>query len=351
MSNPPFRAAPLARLALALLVGPLALHAQDTAPAEAMPGSTASFEQGRAYSAMFYAGRFDSLWAKFSPQMKAAMKNDVATLRAFQAQVIGQLGAEKEVVTEEIKPSGEYALYVRTIRMVKAPAQRFVMQWAVTKDGTIGGFLVQPAPELAASPYLSYETKTPLQLPFEGDWSVVWGGRTLDRNYHAVNAEQRFALDLLVKQGGATHGGDGKALTDYYCFGKPIFAPGAGTIAKIVDGNPDNAIGTTDPRNAAGNHVVIDHGNGEYSILAHLKYASVQVKMGDVVKQGDPIGACGNSGNTSEPHLHYQLQDKAAMFADAKGLPAQFLDYVADGKPVPRGEPVRGQTIGRAKKP
>jgi len=310
--------------------------------------SAASLTSGRHYTALFLAGKIDSLWARFAPPMKAAMKNDVATLRAFHAQVVGQLGAEKELVSEDMRPAGQYDLYIRTVRMQKVPGERFVVRWAVAKDGSIGGFEIRAAPDAAPSPHMAYQTKTALQLPFDGDWYVVWGGRTVDQNHHAVDAEQRFALDMLVKREGASFKGEGKELGDYYCFDQPILAPGAGTIVKTVDGMPDNPIGTTDARNPAGNHVVIDHGNGEFSILGHLKYASLVVEMGDTVKAGDRIASCGNSGNTSEPHLHYQLQDQAAMFAGAKGLPAQFAGYTADGKPVTRGEPLRGQTIRRA---
>ena len=346
----------VSRLALVALLAPAALHAQQTtAAASAAPGAQvaptiASLEPGRVYTGQFLAGETDSLWARFTPQMKAAMKGNVATLKAFRSQVVAQLGTEKELLTEDVLPApGDYSLYVRTVRMDKLPTQRFVIQWATTKDGTIGGFEVKPAPEAVASAFTDYVTKTPLQLPFEGEWYVGWGGKTIAQNYHAANAEQRFAYDFVIRRDGATHSGEGKALTDYYCFGQPIYAPGAGTIGKIVDGNPDNPPGVADPRNAAGNHVIIDHGNGEYSVIAHLQYASLKVKVGDVVKQGDLIAACGNSGNSSEPHLHYHLQNALAMFADStKGYPALFEDYLADGKPVGKGMPIRGQTIARA---
>jgi murein DD-endopeptidase MepM/ murein hydrolase activator NlpD len=90
--------------------------------------------------------------------------------------------------------------------------------------------------------------------------------------------------------------------------------------------------------------VILDHGNGEYSLLAHLRHGSVAVAAGARISAGDKVGECGNSGNTTEPHLHYHLQD-TPVFGRAEGLPAQFTGYVADGRPVARGEPVRGQTI------
>ena len=98
-----------------------------------------------------------------------------------------------------------------------------------------------------------------------------------------------------------------------------------------------------DRANPVGNHVVIDHG-GEFSFLAHLRQGSVSVKAGDRVSAGQPLGRCGNSGNTTMPHLHYHLQT-TAVFAQGAGLPAQFNDYRADGQRVARGEPQRGEHL------
>ena len=96
-----------------------------------------------------------------------------------------------------------------------------------------------------------------------------------------------------------------------------------------------------------GNHVVLDLGNEEYLFIAHLQTGSVKVKPGDHVKAGDAMGLCGNSGNSSEPHLHIHLQT-TPRFGDGKGLPLQFQHYEADKKPVDRGEPTRGQAISDA---
>ena len=167
-------------------------------------------------------------------------------------------------------------------------------------------------------------------------------------NYHAASPDQRFAYDFVVSENGSSHQGDGLQLEDYYCFGRPVYAPGAGTVVEAVSDLPDNPIGTTDTEYALGNHV-IDHGNGEFSFLAHLKRGRVSVGPGDVVDTGTPVGACGNSGNTSEPHLHLHMQTGAVLHggADGEGLPAQFLNYRADGRRVARGEPTRGQTVAR----
>ena len=94
----------------------------------------------------------------------------------------------------------------------------------------------------------------------------------------------------------------------------------------------------------SGNRVLIAHGNQEYSLLSHLKQNSIKVKQGAKVKQGDVVGECGNSGVSDAPHLEYRLQNSRGMPLP-QTMPAQFVDYVADGTPVPVGEPVRGQTV------
>jgi murein DD-endopeptidase MepM/ murein hydrolase activator NlpD len=147
-----------------------------------------------------------------------------------------------------------------------------------------------------------------------------------------------------VVRGEASHGGDGTRNEDYYCFGRPILAPAAGRVVEVVTDVEDNVPGKMNPVQITGNRVVIDHGNGEFSVLAHLRQGSVRVAKGASVTRGQQLGDCGNSGNSSEPHLHYQLQ-ATAEFGSAPGLPAQFVDYVANGKPVAWGEPVQGERI------
>jgi murein DD-endopeptidase MepM/ murein hydrolase activator NlpD len=115
-------------------------------------------------------------------------------------------------------------------------------------------------------------------------------------------------------------------------------------VTEVVDTVPDNIPGEMNEDAPAGNHVVVDHGNGEHSVLAHLRLGSVTVEEGDRVETGQRLGACGNSGRSSEPHLPYHLQT-GSVFGEGIGLPAPFDDYVADGEPVERGEPIRDQVI------
>jgi len=115
-------------------------------------------------------------------------------------------------------------------------------------------------------------------------------------------------------------------------------------VASLVSDLPDQEIGRSDLRNPAGNHVVLDLGNDEYAFLAHMQQDSIEVAAGDQVAAGQMIGRCGNSGNTTEPHLHFHMQTTPNL-ADGEGLPAFFEDYRADGNTVMRGQPLRGETV------
>jgi hypothetical protein len=194
---------------------------------------------------------------------------------------------------------------------------------------------------------MDYATKTALAPPFYGRWLVVWGGRTLEQNYHAVARDQRFAYDLVAVHDSLDHSGDGRVNSDYFAFGMPIVAPAAGKVVEAVDGVYDNPPHQGNPKQPAGNHVILDLGNGEYALLAHFKKGSVRVHADQTVAAGDTLALCGNSGNSSQPHLHFHLQNGPALFG-ADGLPAPFTGYASNGTPVEKGEPVKGEVIERA---
>jgi hypothetical protein len=157
-----------------------------------------------------------------------------------------------------------------------------------------------------------------LTSPFEKPWKVVAGGPDPRRNHHQVVSDQRYAYDFLPIEGKA-----------WDC---TILAPCGGTIATVVDCFDDAAPSQAhrDLKNPAGNYISIDSGDG-YVILAHLHRGSIVVAPGDSVRAGDEIGRCGNSGNTSQSHLHLHAQDMPTIAVNrASGIPVKFL---VDGAP------------------
>jgi len=309
-----------------------------------------TLERGRALTGWLHSGELSQLWKEIDPSLQTAL-GGAEGLASFRRRIDAQLGAELRVIREDVTRDGAFAVYTRTSAFdrTREPVETV---WTLDAAGTAQGLSVRPkaaSPAIEApSRHLDRETRTELHLPFEGEWTVVWGGRTVPQNHHAVTVDQRFALDLVVTIDGASHRSKGEANADYHCWGRPILAPGPGLVVVASDGLRDNTPGEMDRRQPPGNHVVIDHMNGEYSFLAHLRKGSVGTRAGREVDTGDPIGECGNSGSSSEPHLHYHLQD-TPEFGAGEGLPAHFRDFVADGAPVALGEPTRGQHIQPAR--
>ncbi|AJS61535.1 metalloendopeptidase [Paenibacillus sp. IHBB 10380] len=180
---------------------------------------------------------------------------------------------------------------------------------------------IQKFPETDAQ-----RTKTTFELPFHGDWFTYWGGTNALVNYHYDHETQRYAYDIVMKNKGLSYKGDATKNESYYAFGQPIVAAATGKVVQVVNDIEDNVpVGTANEEHPAGNHVIIDHGNGEFSYYAHLQKGSVSVKVGDEVSVGDDLGKCGNSGNSSEAHLHFQVSDGADLFT-SKSIRVQWKD-------------------------
>jgi murein DD-endopeptidase MepM/ murein hydrolase activator NlpD len=297
---------------------------------------------GRNATAQFQRGETAAIYARMTAPMRKVAGNAEGLAR-FRQKVLKEVGPERVVLSETVVAVGPYRAYRRLAQHALA-ASPVLTEWTFDDQLAIVGFVVKPESVPSPSRNLDYQTRARLRLPFDGAWYVFWGGRTVDQNQHAVVRDQRFAYDFLVVDAGRTHSGDGSKVEDFYCWNRPVRAPAAASVVTVVDGLPDNAPGRMDPAHAAGNHVTLDLGDGEFAILAHLRNGSVGVRPGQRIEAGAEIGRCGNSGNTSEPHLHFHLQDRAE-FGTGDGLPAFFNDYSADGKTVARGEPVRGQTV------
>jgi Peptidase family M23 len=198
----------------------------------------------------------------------------------------------------------------------------------------------------------TYEDKTPLILPLRGK-IFVWEGHDLYAHHQRVplsNSKVRslgidansnnFASDLIYLDAqGREYHDDPRKLDNWYSYGQPIYAPGAGIVLATVNDIPENWFedaGSTkighpklpagkDPKDI-GNFVLIDHRNGEYSLLVHMKPGSVIVKRGDHVELGQLVGRIGFSGDSIFPHLHYSLMDGPEVFK-AWGLPAYFSQF------------------------
>ncbi|ARO14463.1 peptidase M23 [Ketogulonicigenium robustum] len=297
---------------------------------------------GAQIAAAFVAGDTDQIWAAATPDMQQAF-GSAKDLAAWRTSLGTEFGTEEEVIDEQTAESGGFTVYSRVARWSDTPDPMEIVI-SLDEGQKIAGFVMRPQPVAANSAQMDYETQANLRLPFDGPWFVYWGGRDIADNYHAADPVQRFAMDFLVQQDGQSYAGDASILANYYCWGQPILAPANGTVVAAEGGWPDQPIGETDPVNPLGNHVVIDMGNGEFVFLAHLQQDSLTVSEGDTISARQQVGRCGNSGNSTEPHLHMHMQNDPT-FGQGEGLPAQFNRYTADGETGLQGEVRKGQTV------
>ena len=182
----------------------------------------------------------------------------------------------------------------------------------------------------------NYDCKVDYILPFEGKWTTFNGGVSQELSHSWAIVPQRYAYDFIIMNDeGKSLSGDNKSLQSYYCYGKNIIAPADGTVVKVSNKHRDSRVTGKkvycDTWDIRGNFIVIKHAEKEFSLIAHLIPGSVTVRVGDRVKQGEVIAKCGNSGNTSEPHIHFQLQTGKSFFTSA-GLPISFVNIHAEEK-------------------
>lgn len=187
-----------------------------------------------------------------------------------------------------------------------------------------------------------YQTKTALRLPLAAR-CLVYDGHDFYAHHRRFNYLHpavrpyvsgnfmRYAYDFCtVDDAGAMYHGDPADNASWLCFGAPVLAPAAGTVAGLLaDMLDDRRFNPADletvPMRLFGNHVIIDHGGGEWSMCGHLQAGSVTLALGDQVAVGDQIGRVGASGSANIPHLHYELRDGLGL--QAEGLPATFTAF------------------------
>lgn len=184
----------------------------------------------------------------------------------------------------------------------------------------------------------NYTCKNNYILPFKNEWLVGNGGVEKKYSHSWEVYTQRYAYDFIIlNKEGTSSSGDRKELSSYYCYGENIIASADGVVVDIKNSEKDSYVdgkrAYCDSSDIRGNYITIDHGKNEFSCSAHLIKDSITVKIGDTVKQGDVIAKAGNSGNSSEPHLHFQLQD-GKDFCLSYGLPITFSNIKVDKRVI-----------------
>ena len=180
--------------------------------------------------------------------------------------------------------------------------------------------------------------------PVRGEWAAFNGPSNSSGHRRLVLGldghvaiGQRFAIDFLqVDSAGSSHHGDPSKNENYYDYGTPLLAVADGIIVETKDSIPQNVPGVNSRAvpitmvTVGGNHVAIDIGHGRYALYAHVQPGSLRVKVGDHVKRGQVLALLGNSGNSTEPHVHFQIAD-GPTFLSSEGIPyAMDFDVVGN---------------------
>lgn len=287
------------------------------------------------FETQYNKSNYDSIFVMFSPEMQNALPLDKTTdfLTGLKSQA-GQITKRQFVKYV----NGTYASYKTNFERAL-----YSVNISIDNNSKINGLFVKPFSD-DSLPKIERNT-TKLKLPFNGEWTVIWGGDTKELNYHVESPAQKNAFDIVIKDAKEnSFKTDGKINEDYYAFGKEIIAPCDGEIVLVVDGVKDNKPGELNPIYVPGNTIILKTADNEYLFFAHFKQHSIKVIEGQKVKQGQVLGLCGNSGNSSEPHLHFHIQNVEDMNI-ATGVKCYFDKIIVNGQIKTDYSPIKNDKI------
>ena len=282
----------------------------------------------------YNAAHYDSIWQLFSGESKPKIPQD-KTIEFF-ASVQSKYGNIMKATYDHNK--GHIATY-----KLNFENGVLALNFGLDKDQMLNGLTITPyVPN--DLPSIS-RNKTDLILPFNGEWTVFWGGDTPEQNHHVNIPSQKNAFDIVITDAnGNSYKTDGKVNEDYYAFGKPLIAPCDAVVVQAVDGIKDNNPGDLNPIYTPGNSIMLKTINNEYILIAHFKNHTITVKEGEKVKKGQILGNCGNSGNSSEPHLHFHLENAEDMNI-ATGVKCYFEKIKVNASEKHDYSPVKGDKV------
>jgi len=253
-------------------------------------------------------------------------------------------------------PNGEKTAYSKKLAGGESGVMYFDVTYAKSSDVPCSIALrihsLQPQVQrlsestlLSAPLKLSSQTPIVIAPPFKGDGWVNANGCCLEVGPHrfVINAmngsldpSEGFAIDWIkVDREGKAFRTDGKKSEDWLCYGVDVLAVAPGTVVETIRDLPDEPPGAAPTSlkvsEIAGNHVLLDLGDGRYAMYAHLAPHSLTVHVGDHVKTGDKLGLLGNSGNTTGPHLHFQISNRPSTL-DVTSLPFVIESMMLEGR-------------------
>ncbi len=275
-----------------------------------------------AFIKAFNDGAVEEFRAFFDEEMKK--RNTVKKLNTNFSQTALQVGNICALILDESQENSF------TYRSEHEKMITLKVIFNVNDHGKISKMSVNSDYKYKNAPVLE-RTKSNLILPFHDEWYVFWGGKKTSDNYHNTYPSMKGAFDFWVMgSNGKSHSKGANKNEDFYAFGKDIIAPVDAKVVYAFDEVLDNKWPAMNPTAGTGNVVLLETKNKEYILLGHLKYKSIKVKEGQMVKKGQLLGLCGNSGNSTEPHLHFQVQN-IPDFTAAKGAWVHFNKIKVNG--------------------
>ena len=273
------------------------------------------------FTERFNSGDYDGIYDLYDAGMKNTYTN-IETRNFFENNI--------NRLTGEIKSMQFYTLqegaHVYRVVFDKSVADLTV---TLSPQNKINGLLISK-PKSLGIPILERNI-TFMSLPFNGEWFVYWGGVTEADNYHVREVTQQYAYDILKVENGASYDADPLLNESYFAFGEDIIAPCDARVVKVIDGVPDNIPGETNEQQLTGNTIVLRTDRDEYVLLAHLMKGSIFVEEGQDIRKGEILAKCGNSGNSTEAHLHISLQNAPDM-EDSIGAKLYFDRIEVNGE-------------------
>lgn len=291
----------------------------------------------KALAVDWFAGRHAAVTARMTEPTRAVLSEDKLAKVMSGIRERNPSGAVETTVT-----SAERG---KVVLACHSAAGDYTLTVGFDSAGAVVGLLLRPGAGGVLAKNDSYESKVRLRLPLHGAWTAHNAARN-EKSHHYAIPSQRWAVDWLKHDAsGQTHKGEGNALSDYYSYREAIVAPTDGTVVTVVDGIPENpAHGTGDIYFASGNSIVLQIADNEFALFCHLVPGSASVKVGQKVRAGELLGRVGNSGNSTEPHLHFQLMDKRRQ-VEALTVPAKFSDATLNGKATSLAWPDEGDVV------
>jgi len=162
-----------------------------------------------------------------------------------------------------------------------------------------------------------------ISLPFIGEWKVSQG---YDGSITHLGDWSK-ALDFVIEDSkGYTYVEPGREREQFYCYNREITAPFDGYIYDMIYTVEENDIGVMDTEKNWGNTIILNHTNGLFTQISHIKKDSFTGLIGQYVTKGTVLATCGNSGRSPEPHIHFQIQTTPAV--GAKPIEYPFGYYI-----------------------